>query len=72
MKKTKSTNISKENKMKLATIEQIKAYKELSPKKWKKSDLDLRDRDRQDLMFHVYYDTVIKYLEERAKRQSQR
>lgn len=54
--------------MKLATIEQIKAYKELPAKKWKKSDLDLRDRDRQDLMFHVYYDTVIKYLEERKKR----
>lgn len=54
--------------MKLATIEQIKAYKDLPPKKWKKSDLELRDRDRQDLMFHVYYDVVIMYLEERAKR----
>lgn len=54
--------------MKLATIEQIKAYKELPPKKWKKTDLDLRDRDRGDLMFHIYYDVVIKYLEARAER----
>jgi hypothetical protein len=54
--------------MKLATIEQIKKYKELPPKKWKKTDLDLRDRDRDDLMFHIYYDTVIKYLEARAER----
>ena len=55
--------------MKLATIEQVKAYMRSDPSTWKEQDKRLKEKDRDDnIGFRAYYGCIIKYLELRQQR----